>query len=112
MHPKALLLYIAAQGWLLSCGIGHAGLLFCEEGLDVEEAGLCGGSEGDCSPRCFEDLGDDSLSMSASTSDSQHSEGAPALSIDRPASAFGLVRASSEFPPQVLTLFCTSLLSL
>ncbi|CAK0782514.1 hypothetical protein CVIRNUC_005732 [Coccomyxa viridis] len=53
----------------------NAGLLFCEEGLDVEEAGLCGGSEGDCSPRCFEDLGDDSLSMSASTSDSQHSEG-------------------------------------
>lgn len=55
--------------------LGCAGLLFCEEGLDVEEAGLCGGSEGDCSPRCFEDLGDDSLSMSASTSDSQHSEG-------------------------------------
>ena len=54
-----------------------AGLLFCEEGLEAEEAGHCGGSVGDCSPRCFEDLGDDSLSMSASTSDSQHSEGNP-----------------------------------
>ena len=59
---------------LIQC-LGCAGLLFCEEGLDVEEAGLCGGSEGDCSPRCSEDLGD-TLSMSASTSDSQHSEGA------------------------------------
>lgn len=59
----------------LSWRSAAAGLLFCEEGLDAEEAGQCGGFEGDCSPRCFEDLGDDSLSMSASTSDSQHSEG-------------------------------------
>ena len=62
------------QDALSTCNAA-AGLLFCEEGLEAEEAGHCGGSVGDCSPRCFEDLGDDSLSMSASTSDSQHSEG-------------------------------------
>ena len=100
MCPQVLPLPTAVQGWPLSCFTGHAGLLFCEEGLDVEEAGLCGGSEGDCSPRCFEDLGDDSLSMSASTSDSQHSEGAPALLIGPPSAAFGLAWASTEFPPQ------------
>ena len=89
--PKAFLLSAAAQPWLLRRCIGCAGLLFCEEGLDVEEAGLCGGSEGDYSPRCFEDLGDDSLSMSASTSDSQHSEGAPALILFLPLPAPPLV---------------------
>ncbi|BDA45319.1 hypothetical protein COCOBI_07-1060 [Coccomyxa sp. Obi] len=74
----SLLLDITGPGPAAQPQQEDTGLLFCEEGLECEEASLTSSQYGQesISPRSWDGVKEDTRCRSASTSDSQHSEGA------------------------------------